>query len=194
MRRSPWIALIAVAAAACASSPSSSSTGTGTAATPAPAAQPTTSTAAATGGANPCATGQCKITLQFDQSISGELSRKQANYKVYKGCPRAHGVTPSGNPATSATGFRPIPPLMSSPVPLISLPAFDGTTATVAFWMGTTPDKFAVANFASGTTVVIKLPYAFSASGGSGALSGSQLIHDDAIDRTNDTNNRRACR
>jgi hypothetical protein len=168
MRKSLFVSLLALGAAACASSPSSSG---GAAPAAAPAAGGGAAQSAA--GANPCATGNCRITIEMDPAILQPLNEKVLTYKVWKGCPRDQGATAVSESRT----FK--DPLADTRLSPINLKAFDGTKATLAFWFGPEPSRWVAVDFASGPNQTIKAPWM------SGGSAGYQT--DDVISRQHNT-------
>jgi hypothetical protein len=166
MRKSFFVSLVALGVAACASSPSSSGSA-------APAAGGGAAQTQAAGGANPCATGNCRVTIEIEPATLAPLNEKALTFKVWKGCPRDFSVTSA---ADTRTLKDPVGDSRSQP---INLKAFDGTRAFLAFWFGPDPQRIVALDFSSGVNQTIKSPWM------AGGAAGYQT--DDVIVRQHGT-------
>jgi hypothetical protein len=170
MRKSFFVSLLALGLAACASSPSSSGSAAPAAA---PAAGGGAAQAQAAVGANPCATGNCRITIEMDPATLAPLNEKALTFKAWKGCPRDLGVSGAGDTRTLKD------PLADSRTPSLSLKPFDGTKVTLGIWFGPDPQRIVAVDFASGVNQTVKSPWM------SGGAAGYQ--NDDVVVRQHGT-------
>jgi hypothetical protein len=159
-------------AAACGGSAASSET------TPAPAASAATTASTANTSSNPCSAGDCTITVQVSDNIATEMQRRQANYKVYPGCPRSFGVTTAGN-------LRGREAAINSRTAQIAVPGtLPGRMATVAIFFGAEPQRYAVVDFGASKAPKVDFGYRWE---------GNSLANDLTIVNTNNSANTR-CR
>ena len=155
--------LALLVAAACGGSAASSET------TPAPAASSATTASTAT---NPCSGGDCTITVQVSSNIATEMQRRQANYKLYPGCPRSFGVT-------SAANLRGREAAVNSRTAQFAVPAnFAGRMATVAVFFGAEPQRYTVVDFGASKNPTVDFGYRWE---------GNALADDLTIKNTNNS-------
>jgi hypothetical protein len=155
--------LALLVAAACGGSAASSET------TPAPAASGATTASTAP---NPCSAGDCTVTVTVSTNIATEMQRRQANYKVYPGCPRSFGIT-------SAANLRSREAPANSRTATINVPAtFTGRMATVAIFFGADPQRYTVVDFGASKNPTVDFGYRWE---------GNALASDLTIVNTNNT-------
>jgi hypothetical protein len=81
------------------------------------------------------------------------MQRRQANYKVYPGCPRSFGVT-------SAANLRGREAAVNSRTAQFTIPAnFTGRMATVAVFFGAEPQRYTVVDFGASKMPTVNFGY-----------------------------------
>jgi hypothetical protein len=147
MRSTALVPLLILAASACSTSPGVE------VGSPAPAAASTTAAA----GANPCAGATCRVVVEVEAGgLANEFNRKQANYKLYQGCPRSLGVS-------SPSQLRGVAPLVSSRTPAFSIPGtLQGRYATVGLFFGAEPARYVLVDFGANTTGTVDFGYVWT--------------------------------
>ena len=147
------------------------------------------STAAAQDPAqNPCANGDCKITIEVPDEVANEFGRRQTNYKVYAGCARNLGARLGSNsdPYTNAKEFRSLTAAASSAAPVLSVPAnFEGRYGTVVIYFGAVPQRWAIVDFGDKKDAKVNYGYQWT---------GSDFQFDKGIVNSNVSFERKVCR